>query len=116
VAVGDVVDLGKEHKGVVEAISVRTIRLRDQTGALHTVPFSEVTSVKNMTKDYAYAVVRSLSLTAKTPTGSLRSCDKYAMSCTRTQSYDRGSSIHSTIKESTASMNPRWLWSCGYAP
>jgi len=56
VAVGDVVDLGKEHKGVVEAISIRTIRLRDQTGAVHTVPFSEVTSVKNMAKDFAYAV------------------------------------------------------------
>jgi moderate conductance mechanosensitive channel len=58
VAVGDVVDLGKEHKGVVEAISIRTVRLRDQTGAVHTVPFSEVTSVKNMTKDFAYAVAR----------------------------------------------------------
>jgi moderate conductance mechanosensitive channel len=57
-AVGDVVDLGKEHKGVVEAISIRTIRLRDQTGAVHTVPFSEVTTVKNMTKDFAYAVAR----------------------------------------------------------
>jgi small-conductance mechanosensitive channel len=58
IAVGDVVDLGKDHKGVVEAISIRTIRLRDQAGAVHTVPFSDVTSVKNMTKDYAYAVAR----------------------------------------------------------
>jgi len=58
VAVGDVVDLGKEHKGVVEAISIRTIRLRDQAGAVLTVPFSEVTTVKNMTKDFAYAVAR----------------------------------------------------------
>jgi small-conductance mechanosensitive channel len=58
IAVGDIVDLGKEHKGVVEAISIRTIRLRDQAGAVHTVPFSEVTTVKNMTKDYAYAVAR----------------------------------------------------------
>jgi small-conductance mechanosensitive channel len=58
IAVGDVVDLGKDHKGVVEAISLRTIRLRDQAGAVHTVPFSDVTSVKNMTKDYAYAVAR----------------------------------------------------------
>ena len=57
-AVGDVVDLGKEHKGVVEAISIRTIRLRDQAGAVHTVPFSEVATVKNMTKDFAYAVAR----------------------------------------------------------
>ncbi|MBV8333954.1 MAG: mechanosensitive ion channel, partial [Alphaproteobacteria bacterium] len=44
--------------GVVEAITVRTIRLRDQAGAIHTVPFSEVTSVKNLTRDFAYAVAR----------------------------------------------------------
>ena len=58
IAVGDVVDVGKEHAGVVEAISVRTIRLRDQAGAIHTVPFSEVTSVKNLTRDFGYAVAR----------------------------------------------------------
>jgi len=58
IAVGDVIDVGKEHAGVVEAISVRTIRLRDQAGAVHTVPFSEVTSVKNLTRDFAYAVAR----------------------------------------------------------
>jgi small-conductance mechanosensitive channel len=58
IAVGDVVDLGKDHKGVVEAISIRTIRLRDQAGAVYTVPFSEVTTVKNMTKEFAYAVAR----------------------------------------------------------
>ena len=58
IAVGDIVDVGKEHSGVVEAISIRTIRLRDQGGVVHTVPFSEVTSIKNMTKDYAYAVAR----------------------------------------------------------
>jgi moderate conductance mechanosensitive channel len=58
IAVGDIVDVGKEHAGVVEAISVRTIRLRDQNGIVHTVPFSEVTSVKNLTRDFAYAVAR----------------------------------------------------------
>ena len=47
-AVGDIVDVGKDHKGVVEAITVRTIRMRDLSGAVHTVPFSEVTSVKNL--------------------------------------------------------------------
>ncbi len=58
IAVGDVVDVGKDHAGVVEAISVRTIRLRDQAGTVHTVPFSEVTTVKNLTRDFAYAVAR----------------------------------------------------------
>jgi small conductance mechanosensitive channel len=58
IAVGDIVDVGKDHKGTVEAISIRTIRLRDQAGVVHTVPFSEVTSIKNLTKDFAYAVAR----------------------------------------------------------
>src|SRR6516162_7868830 len=58
IAVGDVVDVGKDHAGVVEAITVRTIRLRDQAGTVHTIPFSEVTSVKNLTRDFAYAVAR----------------------------------------------------------
>jgi moderate conductance mechanosensitive channel len=55
-AVGDVVDVGKGHVGVVEAISIRSIRLRDGAGAIHAVPFSEVSSVINLTKDYAYYV------------------------------------------------------------
>jgi moderate conductance mechanosensitive channel len=58
IAVGDVVDLGKDHAGVVEAITVRTIQLRDQAGTVHTVPFSEVTSVKNLTRNFAYVVAR----------------------------------------------------------
>ncbi len=58
IAVGDIVDVGKDHKGTVEALSIRTIRLRDQAGIVHTVPFSEVTSIKNLTKDFAYAVAR----------------------------------------------------------
>jgi small-conductance mechanosensitive channel len=57
-AVGDIVDVGKDHKGVVEAITVRTIRLRDQAGTVHTVPFSEVATVKNMTREFAYVVAR----------------------------------------------------------
>jgi moderate conductance mechanosensitive channel len=57
-AVGDVVDVGKDHAGVVEAISVRTIRLRDGAGTIHTIPFSEVTTVKNLTRDFAYVTAR----------------------------------------------------------
>jgi small-conductance mechanosensitive channel len=55
-AIGDVVDVGKGHVGVVEAISIRTIKLRDASGTMHTVPFSEVATVRNMTRDYAYFV------------------------------------------------------------
>lgn len=55
IAVGDVVDLGG-HSGVVEAMTIRSIRLRDHTGAVHTIPFSAVSTVMNMTRDYGYAV------------------------------------------------------------
>jgi len=54
-AVGDVVAIGPDT-GTVEAISMRTVRLRDGGGALRTIPFSEITKVTNMTRDFAYAV------------------------------------------------------------
>ncbi|MEQ8816735.1 MAG: mechanosensitive ion channel [Thalassobaculum sp.] len=56
VSVGDVVTAGG-HTGVVEDISIRTLRLRDVEGAVHTVPFGDVTSVVNMTKDFSYALM-----------------------------------------------------------
>jgi small-conductance mechanosensitive channel len=52
--VGDVVTIGSDS-GVVEAISVRTIRLRDGAGAMHTIPFSEVSKIVNLTRDFANA-------------------------------------------------------------
>jgi len=54
--VGDVVTLGG-MSGTVENLSVRTIRLRALDGSLHVVPFSAVTTVTNMTRDFGYAVV-----------------------------------------------------------
>jgi small conductance mechanosensitive channel len=52
--VGDVVALGG-LSGVVEALSVRTIRLRAADGSVHILPFSAVTTVTNMSRDYGYA-------------------------------------------------------------
>ena len=54
--VGDVVTLGG-LTGTVEALSIRTIRLRALDGAMHIIPFSAVTTVTNMTRDYSYAVL-----------------------------------------------------------
>ncbi|MDP9195864.1 MAG: mechanosensitive ion channel [Pseudomonadota bacterium] len=56
VSVGDIVRVSDEHSGVVEAMSIRTLKLRDFSGAVHTIPFSAVTTITNMTKDYSYAV------------------------------------------------------------
>jgi small conductance mechanosensitive channel len=58
VAVGDTVTLGApQMTGVVEQLSIRSIRLRALDGSVHIVPFSAVTSVTNQTRDFAFAVV-----------------------------------------------------------
>lgn len=55
ISVGDVVRVSGQT-GSVEAISVRSIRLRDLQGTVHTIPFSSVDIVTNLTKDFAYFV------------------------------------------------------------
>jgi small-conductance mechanosensitive channel len=54
-SVGDIVKAGT-HSGVVEGITIRTVRLRDGQGHLHTVPFGELTSIINMTRHFAQVV------------------------------------------------------------
>ena len=56
IAVGDYVEVGG-HEGTVESLTIRTVRLRDPSGSVHTVPFSDVSTVLNYTRDYAYAVL-----------------------------------------------------------
>jgi small conductance mechanosensitive channel len=58
IAVGDVVNVGG-HGGVVEGMTVRTVRLRDLSGNVHIVPFGEVASVLNMTKEFSYALIEA---------------------------------------------------------
>ena len=53
ITIGDIVEVAG-HSGRVEAITIRTVRLRDVNGHLHVVPFSEVTTVKNITQDQDY--------------------------------------------------------------
>jgi small conductance mechanosensitive channel len=54
-AVGDVVTVAG-HSGVVEAITIRTVRLRGLNGNVYTVPFSAIDTVANLTKDFSYHV------------------------------------------------------------
>jgi small conductance mechanosensitive channel len=56
IAVGDNIKIG-EHGGVVESIAIRTVRLRDANGALHIIPFSEITRLINQTKIFSFAVI-----------------------------------------------------------
>jgi small conductance mechanosensitive channel len=54
ISVGDVADIDG-NAGVVEAMTIRSIRLRDVAGTVYTIPFSAVTTVKNLTKDFSFA-------------------------------------------------------------
>ena len=56
IAVGDYVEVGG-HEGTVESLSIRTICLRDPAGSVHTVPFSDVGTVLNYTRDYSNVVL-----------------------------------------------------------
>jgi small conductance mechanosensitive channel len=54
--VGDVVTLAS-MTGTVERLSIRTIRLRGGDGSINIIPFSAVTTVTNMTRDFGYAQI-----------------------------------------------------------
>ncbi len=55
IAVGDIVELGG-HRGKVEAMSIRSIQLRDISGIVHRIPFSEVSTTINKSKGFSYAL------------------------------------------------------------
>jgi small-conductance mechanosensitive channel len=56
VAIGDIVQLGG-LSGKVEHLTIRSIKLRANDGSVHWVPFSAVSTVTNMTRDFGFAVV-----------------------------------------------------------
>lgn len=53
---GDVVDVGG-HSGLVEELTLRYVRLRDYDGNVHYVPNSQITTVVNMSRGFAQAVM-----------------------------------------------------------
>jgi small conductance mechanosensitive channel len=55
VSVGDIVKI-TDSAGVVEAMTLRTIRLRDLDGTLHVFPYGEAQVVHNMTKTFSFYV------------------------------------------------------------
>ncbi len=56
VSIGDNVKIGG-FGGVVEEMSLRTIKLRDFDGTLHIFPYSEAQVIHNQTKSYSYYVI-----------------------------------------------------------
>ncbi len=51
--VDDVVTVGG-RTGIVERITLRKVEMRSLDGTVHTVPFSEISIVDNLTKDFSY--------------------------------------------------------------
>jgi len=56
VHVGDVVEVNGTS-GLVEAVKLRTLVLRDLSGTVHVVPNGEITTLSNKTKEFSYAVL-----------------------------------------------------------
>lgn len=56
IAIGDVIDTG-DRRGTVEAMTIRTLRVRDADGALHSIPFSSLKAVKNSSRNFAVLTV-----------------------------------------------------------
>ncbi|MCB9959272.1 MAG: mechanosensitive ion channel family protein [Rhodospirillaceae bacterium] len=54
---GEYIDLGSVQ-GSVEKINVRSLQLRHHRGALHTVPFGEITTLTNYSRDWAIMKLR----------------------------------------------------------
>ncbi|HIJ39388.1 MAG TPA: mechanosensitive ion channel family protein, partial [Rhodospirillaceae bacterium] len=43
-----------EFTGTIEGLTIRTLRLRDINGHLHTMPFSHVNAITNLSRDFGY--------------------------------------------------------------
>jgi small-conductance mechanosensitive channel len=56
ISVGDWIEIDGGHAGTVMDLTIRTVRLRDGQGAVHTIPFSQIKIVKNLSRDFANAV------------------------------------------------------------
>jgi small-conductance mechanosensitive channel len=56
IRMGDVVEIAG-HAGLVEGITMRTVRLRSLDGHVHVVPNGEITTVENMTHGWSRALV-----------------------------------------------------------
>ena len=49
--IGEYIELGN-LRGVVEGMSIRSLRVRHHRGAVHTIPFGELTSLTNYSRDW----------------------------------------------------------------
>jgi moderate conductance mechanosensitive channel len=50
--IGEYIDTGR-LKGTVEALGIRSVKVRHQNGPLHTIPYGQLGAVTNMSRDFA---------------------------------------------------------------
>lgn len=50
--VGEYIEVG-DLRGTVESVSVRSLRVRHHRGAIHTIPYGELTSITNHSRDWS---------------------------------------------------------------
>ena len=55
ISIGDWVVLDSGHAGTVESLTIRTLRLRDGKGFVHSVPFGQIKAVTNQSRQFAFA-------------------------------------------------------------
>ena len=55
ISIGDWVVLDSGHAGTVESLTIRTLRLRDAKGFVHSVPFGQIKAVTNQSRQFAFA-------------------------------------------------------------
>lgn len=55
ISVGDWVVVDSSHAGTVEGLTIRTLRLRDSRGFVHSVPFGQIKAVINHSRQFAFA-------------------------------------------------------------
>lgn len=56
IAVGDWVRIS-DQLGRIESMSIRTVRIRDIDGQVHTIPFGEITMVTNLNREFGIALM-----------------------------------------------------------
>lgn len=80
ISVGDLIEIDNTM-GEVEAVGVRSVRLRSIDGTLHYIPFSAIRILRNKSKEFSY-VMLNISVVPGTDIEKLTDCVKNAMIAT----------------------------------
>ena len=94
VRVGDVAAINGVG-GLVEAINLRTIVLRDDEGTVHVFPNGAITTLANRSKDFSYYVIDLGIAYREDPDRVAASCERSARTCRPIRSSGRSSSSRS---------------------